>query len=128
MLPNIPQMQGSSEERKLCKIYKNLDSVDRQTLLSFANFLDSQSSSSVDKKTDEVAVLKPLDIARPEEESVIKAIRRLSETYPMLDKDSMFDKISKLMTEHIMSGRKAKSVIDELEEMFADKYTALDHG
>lgn len=127
MLPNIPQVQGSSEERKLCKIYKNLDSVDRQTLLSFADFLSTQ-ASPIDGKIDEALLLKPLNIARPEKESVIKAIRRLSETYPMLDKDSMFDKISNLMTEHIMSGRKASSVIDELEEIFADKYVALDYG
>ena len=128
MLPTVPKMQGSSDERKLCKIYKKLNNNDRQTLMKFADFLSSEKSAQENNEATNNVSQTPLKIDRPKEESVIKAIRRLSETYPMLDKDTMFDQISNLMTEHIMSGREAESVIDELEEIFADKYVALVNG
>lgn len=126
MQQHMLQGQGSKEERKLCKIYKNLNEVDQQTLLSFADFLNNRDISTA-KEVEPISST-PLDIPRPEKESVIKAIRRLSETYPMIDKDSMFDQTSKLMTSHVMEGRSAESVIDELEELFTAKYKDFTNG
>jgi len=130
MLQNIPSMQGkkSREERVLYKIYKDLDSTNRQTLITFANFLaEQQLQQKSDSSTvSQVLLSKPLDIPRPQQESVIKGIRRLRTSYPMLDTDSMFDSISKLMTSHIMEGRSAESVIDDLQALFAQQYALLD--
>ena len=127
MLPNMPQMQGSAEERKLCKIYKQLNDADRHALLRFADFLSNQEATT-EKNDLEVISSTPLDIPRPKKESVIKAIRRLTATYPMVDKDTIFEKISTLMTEHMMNGRAAESVIDELEDIFSHKYKELNNG
>ncbi len=127
MLQNMPSVRGSREERALSKIYKALDSNHRQTLLSFANFLVQQQEQSITPQ-ERIADLKPLNIPRPKKESVIKAIRRLSANYPMVNTDTMFDAISKLMTSHIMEGRSAEVVIDDLQELFKNQYAELNNG
>ena len=122
--------QGSKSERKLIKLFKALDVSKQENLISFAEFLISQSNSvlNVDKETNlELGDIKqtktePLDIERPESESVIKAIKRLSETYPMVDKDSILHPISDLMTAHMLQGKEAEQIIDELEAVFLKEY------
>lgn len=68
---------------------------------------------------------RPIDIPRPEEEGVVKAIKRLTAAYPMLDKQKLLDKTSVYMTNHIMHGHEASDVIDELEQLFKDQYELL---
>jgi hypothetical protein len=128
MLQNMPSVRGSREERALSKIYKELDSNHRQTLLSFANFLVQQQKEQSATSQENIVDLKPLNIPRPKKESVIKAIRRLSANYPMIDTDTMFDAISKLMTSHIMEGRSAEEVINDLQALFENQYTELNNG
>jgi hypothetical protein len=53
---------------------------------------------------------------------VVAAIKRLSQTYFMLDKTRMLGHTSGLMTQHIMAGREAREVIDELEAIFRREY------
>lgn len=120
----MPQIQGNTEERKLCKIYKQLNKSDRNTLLRFADFLASQDCIA-GENIQKSPPLEPINIPRPDKESVIKAIRRLTASYPMVNKENIFEKISTLMTEHVMSGREARSVIDELEELFAQQYKEI---
>lgn len=123
MLPTIP-VQGSKSERKLLKLFKALDGSKQETLLSFAEFLKSQSGDQLglDQEVDDQAINKPLDIARPDNESVIKAIKRLSETYPMVNKDNILHPISDLMTAHMLQGKAAEPIIDELEIVFLKEY------
>ena len=126
MLVNMIQQQGSKQERKLCKLYKTLNKADQHSLMSFAEFLAKRNQDLED--TQQAILATPLDIPRPENESVIKAVRRLKETYPMLNTDGMFDNISALMTSHIMEARPAESVIDELEALFAQYYEDFCNG
>jgi len=129
MLQNIASMQrkGSREERELCKVYKELDSSNQHALINFANFLATQQlQENPSHNTNEEVASSLVNIPRPTQESVIKGIRRLNATYPMLETDSMFDNISKLMTSHIMEGRSAESVIDDLQTLFAQQYALLD--
>ena len=67
----------------------------------------------------------PKEIPRPREESVVAAIRRLSETYYMIDKSVLLSETSGLMSAHIMQGRPAEAVIDELEALFSNHYEKL---
>ena len=55
---------------------------------------------------------------------VRSAIKRLSRSYYMLDRSRMLDETSGLMAAHVLNGRSAKEVIDELEVMFARHYAA----
>jgi len=125
MLPPMP-IQGSKSERKLIKLFKALDVSKQETLLSFAEFLLSQSVNQSDLEQGDKKQIhtKPLDIVRPDNESVIKAIKRLSETYPMVDKDNILHPISDLMTAHMLQGKVAEKVIDELETVFLKEYQA----
>ena len=52
-------------------------------------------------------------------------LKRLSATYPMLDKKILLDKASELVAQHVMFGKPAKQVIDEIENMFAQAYDKL---
>lgn len=127
MFPMMPS-QGNNEEKKILKLFKSLGESDRQTLLAFAEFLSSKNND--DKKDDKGAELTvptvPLGLPRPDNESVIKAIKRLTENYPMIDKETILHPISGLMTSHIMQGRNAVEVIDDLEALFLSEFQKLE--
>lgn len=121
MLPfNNPSL--SSQEKKLLKQFRTLDDPQKLMLQEFAEFLHSRSDN---ESQEPEPVADPLDIPRPEEESVVKAIKRLTATYPMLAKDRILNETSSLMAQHIMQGREAKDVIDELENIFKSHYKSL---
>lgn len=123
MFPAMPP-QANKQERKLIKLYKSLDASNKEAFLAFGEFLQSRASNLSTNDSDD-AVSKPVDIPRPEEESVIKAIKRLSATYPMVDKENILHPISDLMTSHMISGRAAPDVIDDLQEVFFNEYRSL---
>lgn len=112
------------ETRKLVRIFAKLLPSDRETVLAFAEFLQQRPAGASPDPDGSVATAEPLDIPRPQSESVVKAIRRLSTTYPMVDKSEMLNETSSLMTQHIVQGRSAREVIDELESLFRDHYSA----
>lgn len=124
MFPGMP-VQANKQERKLIKLFKSLNSSDKDSLVSFAEFLCSRQNQEKIPKMDSDIPSEPLDITRPENESVVKAIKRLTTTYPMIDKENILHPISGLMTSHIMQGRKADEVIDELEVLFLEEYKKL---
>lgn len=104
-------------EQKLLKLFRALNHVQRQSATSFIEFLLSQG--------DRVAVNKPLQpdsIPRPDKESVVKAIKRMRATYHMLDQNKLFNETSQHMTSHLLHGKPASDVIDELEKMFVRHY------
>lgn len=70
----------------------------------------------------------PLQIPRPEQESVVKAIQRLMSSYPMLDRNKLLHETSAQMTRHVMQGIPAGEVIDELEAIFQRQYEAHAKG
>lgn len=109
--------------RRLLDYYERLDERDQHALLSFAAYLAERAEppiESADKQ--DVTDLEPKPIPRPDDETVIKAIKRLSATYPMLPKEKMLDRTSALMMEHMLQGRDARSVIDQLESVFELQY------
>jgi hypothetical protein len=122
MLP--PKLRLPRDEQRLLKLFGKLSSNDREQLLSFAEFLvyRSQSGSALDESASPEVAKTPLDIPRPASESVIAAIRRLTKSFPMLDKDALLHETSALMTAHVMQGRAAADVIDELEVIFHRHY------
>ena len=130
----MPSFHGSGKpkqprQEKLLKLFNRLNSEKQKQLLDFAEFLN-QKQTDVDESADKSSVNStgPLDepvlIPRPEEETVVAAIKRLSKTYAMLNKDDMLHKTSDLMSEHILKGRSAPEVIDDLELMFTEYYQA----
>lgn len=109
-------------QRRLLSLFDGLDAQGREMLLAFAEFLQARGVSE-ETATDESAdTAAPKPIERPGSESVVKAIKRLSETYYMLERERLLDQTSSLMMSHVLQGRDAVSVIDELEIVFSQHY------
>lgn len=106
----------NAEERRLVRAWRALSEEGKSSLLDFAEFLLAK------QPVEEAVPQEPLEIPRPESESVVKAIQRLTRTYPMIDKGQLFNESSMLMSQHIMQGREAVDVIDELEALFLEHY------
>ncbi|MDH5219368.1 MAG: Crp/Fnr family transcriptional regulator [Gammaproteobacteria bacterium] len=112
-------MMMKSEEKKIASLYKKLSEGDRQSLMAFAEFLNSR-MAVVDEPLGE-----PLNIVATENESVVGALKRLAKMYPMLDKSKMLNDTSVLVSQHVIQGREKTEVIKELEEMFNEHYQRL---
>ena len=116
----------TTERNRLLELYARLDEPRRRTLLEFAEFLDSRSGAT--PEPDAGPVPEPEPIPRPERETVVAAIRRLSRSYHMLEKKEVLHHASALMAQHLMQGRNAVEVIDELEIVFRRQYHKLIGG
>lgn len=110
-------MSGNTEKR-LREIAASLPEEPARALLEYAEFLAARYGGPKE-------IIQPLDISRPSQESVVKAIQRLSATYPMVDRSKMLNETSVLMTQHVIQGRNAVEVIDELEALFRRHYEQL---
>lgn len=124
----VPKQQKlKPPQRRLLDLYNSLDAQGQEMLLAFAQFLVARAEG--DEAAEEAVVHTPKPIERPDKESVVKAIKRLSDTYHMLERERLLDQTSSLMMAHVMQGRDAVSVIDELEVIFREHYQRyLDNG
>ena len=122
MLPGMPQSTGSADEKRLRKLYRDMCSQDQATLMRFAEFLAGSPTLELEPMTEFPT---PEAIPRAEQESVVKAIKRLTATYPMIPRERLLNETSSLMTAHVIHGKPATVVIDELEMMFTQHYTTL---
>lgn len=127
-------LPGSTDERHLIKRFRALSGADRETLLAFADFLTERSkaqgaqtqgaqTAGDQQRPPPAEPREPKPEPRPEKESVVGAIKRLSKTYDMLDRDALLNETSALMSAHVLQGRRAPEVIDELESVFARHYS-----
>ncbi len=114
------------EQRKLLDLYSVLDEQNRLSLMAFAEFLSARGVEETKSEPEPLQTFK--SIPRPESESVVKAIKRLSESYFMLERDQMFSETSSLMMAHVMQGRGAAEVIDDLEALFEQHYQRYRDG
>lgn len=120
-------MSGAGE--RLLEIFHALDAQGRDTLVAFAEFLAQRGAAvaAVPVGSAPAPALRPqsaepVAIPRPVEESVVAAIKRLRRTYPMLDRNAMLNEVYTLMNAHVLEGRSAGEVIDELEQAFEQRY------
>lgn len=104
-------------EKVLLEILGQLPEEQRQSLLDYAEFLVQRYAIETEPVTEY-----PLDIPRPEKESVVKAVRRLSKNYPMLDSKALFEKTSSFMMRSLMHGEDSAGLIDEMEIFFEGHY------
>ncbi|MCB1772109.1 MAG: Crp/Fnr family transcriptional regulator [Gammaproteobacteria bacterium] len=126
MLP--PKLSLPAAEQRLLKLYRSLADEDRRGLVAFAEFLNQRGERAGDDTGESKIPAEPLEIPRPDAETVISAIRRLVATYPMLNRDELLHDTSELMTAHVLQGRAADTVIDELEVVFRRKFDSVESG
>lgn len=125
----------SDIQEQLLACLQTLSAEEQRSLLDFARYLAERNGAVSLPDPARLAPVvaerkpepppEPRDIERPEAEKVVAAIKRLSQTYFMLDKTRMLGHTSGLMTQHIMAGRDAREVIDELEAVFRREYDEL---
>jgi len=108
----------NADSDRLRRIHAGLDDEGRRTLLAFAEFLAARNAVT-EPAPPQAPTLQP----RAPDESVVAALKRLRSSYPMLAAAPLLDAASQAMTRHMLQGRPAKEVIDELEEMFAAAYS-----
>jgi hypothetical protein len=104
--------------KRLSALFRALSPARQAALLEYAEFLASRE----ERDTALAPPAEPLPIPRPEQENVVKAIQRLMQTYPMLDRNRIFHEASAQMTRHLIHGVAASEAIDELERIFARHY------
>lgn len=112
----------TANERKLLKLFRALSAHRQEGLLDYAEFLLQRGRDPAEPETPQT----PLDLPRPEQESVVKAIKRLMNTYPMLDRNKLLHETSSHMAQHVIHKRPAKDVIDDLEALFQRYYREYD--
>lgn len=114
----------NSAEKKLLSFCRQLGPSDQEMLMAFAEFLANRKEETAPTET----IPEPEPIPRPDSESVVAAIKRLTATYPMLDKPQLLNETSALMTKHVMQGMDVVEVVDELEALFQRFYQDLVAG
>lgn len=102
-----------SDRKRLLSLFGELNIANQVTLLALAEFLHARQDAKV---------LTVQRIERPLVETVMGALKRLTATYPMLDKAILLDEASRLSSQHVLQGRAAPAVIDELEALFLRYY------
>ncbi|MBI5461432.1 MAG: Crp/Fnr family transcriptional regulator [Gammaproteobacteria bacterium] len=115
-------------ETQLVDLFRKLPAAEQASLVAFAEFLLGRSGAvPVREPTppEPVVIPDPVPVPRPAQESVVKAVKRLAQTYPMLDKSKMLNDTSTLVMQHVIQGRDAVEVIDELEIVFERYYAQL---
>jgi hypothetical protein len=106
------------DSKRLVSLFRNLSEARQQALLEYAEFLADKEGAD----TAAAPPTEPLPIPRPEQENVVKAIQRLMQTYPMLERNHVFHEASAQMTRHLVHGVAATEAIDELERIFVRQY------
>jgi hypothetical protein len=110
---------ATDNKSKLLAIFETLNEGKQTSLIDYAEFLQSKGDLV------SVEVQAPLGIERPSDESVVGAIKRLKQTYPMIESMSVFSAASSLMTEHMINGRDVIEVVDEMQVIFEEAYQVM---
>jgi len=106
------------DSKRLISIFRSLSESRQAALMDYAEFLAGKEGAD----TASALPAEPLPIPRPGQENVVKAIQRLMQTYPMLERNQIFHEASAQMTRHLVHGVAAVEAIDELERIFARQY------
>jgi hypothetical protein len=110
----------TADERRLLGLFRALNAPRQAGLLDYADYLSLRAAPEA-----ELIPQVPQAIERPAQESVVKAIKRLRETYPMLDRAKLINETSALMSQHLLQGRAAVEVINDLEALFLRHYQVM---
>lgn len=125
----------SGTSQKLLQYYHQMNPQGQEMLLAYAEFLSQRYAepqhgtkpqpSEGDGTYAKGDLPEPQHLPRPEQESVIAALKRLSNSYAMLDKKTLLSESANLVSDHLLRGRPAAEVINDLENLFATRYRQM---
>lgn len=104
-------------EARLLAIFRALEADDRHALQAYAEFLAVRGGM---RATDAAVTVNAEP--GPEGETVVMAIKRLTHTYPMIERRKLIGRTSELMAQHALQGRAAVEIIAELEVVFEEHF------
>jgi hypothetical protein len=107
-------MTGDERRKALLAAFEQLDTRQQDMLMEFA--------ATLAVRDDAAAPVAKRPEPRPEQESVVAAIKRLTRVYPGAERRRLMGPVSMLVAQHALQGRAAAEVIDELEELFERHY------
>ncbi len=108
----------NSRERRILRLLRGLDAPAQEQLLAFAEFLEARGrTQKPPRELVEPSILPPVA-----GESVVGAIKRLRQSYAMLEAKQLLGDTANLMSRHAVGGAPAEEVIAELEALFALHY------
>ena len=105
--------------KELIDLYEAMDDERKLSLCDFADFLYAKAGPVVKE------IPAPEEVPRPEQETVVGAVKRLKIKYHMVESMTVFSAASSLMTDHMVKGRDVVEVIDEMEVLFEEAYKDL---
>ncbi len=105
--------------KALIDLYESMDDERKRSLCDFADFLYAK-AEPVSKE-----IPAPEEVPRPQQETVVGAVKRLKIKYHMVESMSVFSAASSLMTDHMVKGRDVVEVINEMEVLFEEAYDQL---
>ena len=112
-------MSNIKSSKQLIELYEAMDDERKLSLGDFADFLYAKAGPVVKE------IPPPEEVPRPEQETVVGAVKRLKTKYHMVESMTVFSAASSLMTDHMVKGRDVVEVIDEMEELFDEAYKKL---
>ena len=112
-------MSNIKSSKELIELYESMDDERKLSLGDFADFLYAKAGPVVKE------IPQPAEVQRPDEETVVGAVKRLKMKYHMVESMTVFSAASSLMTDHMVKGRDVVEVIDEMEILFEDAYKNL---
>lgn len=112
-------MSNIKSSKQLIDLYEAMDDERKLSLGDFADFLYAKAGPVVKE------IPPPEEVPRPEQETVVGAVKRLKIKYHMVESMTVFSAASSLMTDHMVKGRDVAEVIDEMEVLFEEAYKNL---
>ena len=122
-------MTQQDDATRLMQMFDLLAPAQRDTVLSFAEFLVDRTRRPGDAPVSERSAVsagplaQPVFEERPDEETVTAALSRLSRVYHMLDTDLLVERASdELLSRDAIASLSQRGLVDELERFFAEHY------
>lgn len=110
-------------EKRILAALERLPEDQQRQLVDYAEFLVGRTGAEGSGEPPAAAEPQPPQpVEKPEDEGPVQAIKRLRETYPMLDPRHLLDETTQVMTKRYFHGKPEDEVIQEIEEVFEHHY------
>lgn len=108
-----------SKEEELLALFRALPPRAQASLLDYAAFLARRNAPR----------RPPQPAPRPEQETVVQAIKRLNRSYPLLRRHHHLTRQAEsLLARHMVDGLPAREAIDELERCYREQQSQLERS